>query len=87
MFAVLAFSGLDFGPRFIGEIAMLTVGAVFLGFVVSKTWPPNTNPKLFAALVPFLALAMLSYVGSATAATALVLFVGLAVVGLALGLS
>lgn len=74
-------------PRFVGEIALLTVGAVMLGFLVEKALPKPMNPKLFAVLLPFTALGVLAYVGSYSAAAALVLFAALAVVMLALGIS
>lgn len=74
-------------PKFVGEIAILTVAAVFVGFVVYKLLPASASPKLFATLVPFLGLGVLAYMGSFAAATALVLFAGIAIIALALGAS
>lgn len=86
MLAILA-NEWSFAPRFVGEIALMTVAAVFLGFVIEKMLPKSASPRLFATLVPFLALGVLAYLGSYSAATALVLFAVLAVVALGLGMS
>lgn len=77
----------DFGPRFVGEIVLLTVAAAFVGFGTYKALPASMSPKVFAVLVPFLVLGVLAYLGSYTAATAVVLFIILAVAAMALGIS
>lgn len=90
MYMVLATAANDWSiiaPRFIGEISLMTVAAVLLGYLVFKALPENANPKLFATVVPFAALGILAYTGSYSAATALVLFIGLAIVALGLGIS
>ncbi len=74
-------------PRFVGEIALMTVAAVLLGYGVYRALPPSAAPKLFGTLVPFTALGALAYFGSYSAATALVFFIILAVIALALGIS
>ncbi|MDZ4841291.1 MAG: hypothetical protein SH859_03985 [Hyphomicrobium aestuarii] len=74
-------------PRFVGEIALMTVAAVLLGYAVYRALPPSANPKLFGTVVPFFALGLLSYTGSYSAATALVLFLILAVIAIGLGIS
>lgn len=74
-------------PSFVGEIALLTVAAVFAGFLVNKVLPASASPQLFAVLVPFTGLGLLAYLGSFAAAAALVLYVGIAVAAVALGIS
>lgn len=87
MLTILAIPAADFGPHFVGELVLLTVAAVFVGFGTFKMLPDKMNPKLFAVMVPFLVLGTLAYLGSYAAATAVVLFVVLAIGAVSLGLS
>lgn len=85
MLVLIAAMTPNWGPQFIGEIVLLTVAAVVLGFGTFKLLPANMSPKFFGVTIPFLLLGGLAYLGSYSAATAVVLFIGLAVVALALG--
>jgi hypothetical protein len=85
--ADLAQSALNFGPRFIGEITLMTAVAVLLGYGVYRILPAAANPKLLGSVVPFLALGTLAYLGSIPAAVAVVLFVVIALGAISLGLS
>lgn len=85
MLALIASTTPNWGPQFVGEIVLLTVAAVIMGFGTFKLLPAHMSPKLFGVAIPFLLLGGLAYMGSWTAATAVVLFIGLAVVALALG--
>ncbi len=75
----------NWGPQFVGEIVLMTIAAVVIGFGTYKLIPAHMSPKLFGVVIPFLVLGILAYLGSWTAATAVVIFVGFAVVALALG--
>jgi len=86
MMTILAATA-EFGSRFIGEIVLLTVAAVFVGFGTYKIVPAGMNPKLFGVLVPFLVLGVLAYLGSLAAATSVVIFVLVAIATMAMGLS
>lgn len=81
----LLLTGFELAPRFIGEVALLTGAALFIGLLVAKLLPHTMSPQLFGALVPFMALGALAYLGSYSAATALVLFVVIALLALSLG--
>jgi hypothetical protein len=87
MLAIVAATTPNWGPQFVGEIVLLTVAAVVLGFGTFKLLPATMSPKFFGVTLPFLLLGSLAYMGSWTAATAVVIFVGLAVVALALGMA
>jgi hypothetical protein len=76
----------DGWPKFVGEIALLAIGAGLIGFLISKVVPASLNPSLFAVLIPLLILATLAYLGSAAAGTALLILAGLAVAGFLLGM-
>jgi hypothetical protein len=65
--------------QFVGEVALLSLAAILVGFVLSKVVPASWNPTVFAVLVPLLGLATWAYVGSTAAAFALIGFVVLAV--------
>jgi hypothetical protein len=75
----------DSMARFVGELALLTIAAVFVGFVISKVMPKSWNPAVFATIVPLLGLGILAYFGNVAAAMALVLFLVLAVMGAVVG--
>ncbi len=81
--AVLAAGFFGMTPQFIGEIALLTVGGIVLGFAVLKLWPKTLSPQLFATLVPFAAVGGLAYLGNSAAAAALA-FLAVAAVALAM---
>jgi hypothetical protein len=72
--------------RFIGEITLLTIAAVFIGFVVSKILPKSWNPGVFATILPLLGLGVLAYLGNFAAAMALVMFLVLSVMAAVLGI-
>ncbi|MDX2308972.1 MAG: hypothetical protein NW216_12085 [Hyphomicrobium sp.] len=67
-------------PKMIGEVALIAIGAIMLGYFVYKIWPKRFNPVLFGFLATFGAVGGLAYMGNAAAAVALVLIVGLSVV-------
>lgn len=85
--ALFAAGWLGITPQFIGEIALITVGAVMLGFIVFKLWPKPLNPQLFAYLVPFSVVGGLAYLGSSAAAVALVLLAVVAALALFIGVA
>jgi hypothetical protein len=60
--------------RFVGEMALLIIAAVAIGYIIAKFWPKSANPQLFATLIPFTGLAVAAYLGSGAAAAALVGF-------------
>lgn len=74
-------------PRLIGEIALVTAAAVMIGFLILKLWPKSANPQMFAFLIPFVAVALLAYFGSASAAIALGLLGLLAIAAFFLGIA
>ena len=71
-------------PKAVGEIALITIGAIMLGYLVYKIWPKRFNPVLFGFLATFSLIGTLAYMGNGSAAVALVLVVALsAILGLA----
>ncbi|MBU1210245.1 MAG: hypothetical protein KJ587_03110 [Alphaproteobacteria bacterium] len=72
-------------PRFLGEAALIMIGAIVLGFIVSRFWPKAANPKLFGALATFAVVAGLSYLGNAAAGLALVVLIVMAILLVILG--
>lgn len=64
-------------PRTLGEVALVTVGAIMFGYFVFKIWPKRLNPILFGFLATFLVAGGLAYLGVASAAVALILLVTL----------
>jgi hypothetical protein len=72
--------------RFVGEVALLTVAAVVLGYATYKVVPKGYGRDFVAGILPFLMLGVLSYLGSIGAAVALVLFVIIAGLAFALGI-
>lgn len=76
---------LETWPRFVGEVALLTIAATMVGYLVNRLVPASLNPGLFAVMVPLLILATLAYLGSMAAATALLLFLAIAVLGFVFG--
>jgi uncharacterized membrane protein len=78
-------TGFELAPRFIGEIALLTGAALFIGLLIAKVLPHHMSPQLFGALVPFMGLGAIAFLGSYSAATALMLFVVVALLALSLG--
>jgi hypothetical protein len=73
-------------PQLVGEIALLSAGAVMLGYLIAKSWPTTLNPPLFAFLVPFTSVAILAYLGSTSAAMALAVLALVALAAFFLGL-
>ncbi len=65
--------------RFVGEMTLLVIAAVVVSYIISKFWPKQANPQLFAALIPFTGLALLAYLGSGAAAAAIVGFAVIAI--------
>ena len=82
LFAASWWSWLD--SRIIGEATLISVGAIGLGYLVSKIWPARLNPQLFGTLAAFLLVGGLTYAGSTGGALALALLV---VLGLLFGLA
>jgi len=72
-------------PRFLGEAALIMVGAIILGAIVSSLWPKGKNPKMFGALATFAVVAGLSYLGNAAAGMALVILILMAILLVILG--
>lgn len=70
--------------QLIGEVTLVIVGAVVLGYIVSRIWPKRANPKLFGTLAAFAVVGGLSYLGNAAAGIALyILIAALLVFGIA----
>lgn len=86
MLTLLAALAADSLTRFIGEVALFSVAAIVLGFIVYKVLPAAYSPKLFAVVGPFLLLGLMAYLGIYAAAAALAVFVLLALAVIALGL-
>ncbi len=61
--------------RLIGEATLIMIGAIVLGYIVSRIWPKNSNPQLFGSLAAFALVAALSYLGNAAAGIALYLLI------------
>lgn len=74
-----------FDPRFIGEAALIMIGAIILGAVVASLWPKKSNPKLFGTLATFAVVAGMSYFGNAAAGMALVVLILIAILLVILG--
>lgn len=74
-----------FDPKFLGEAALIMIGAIILGVVVTNLWPKGKNPKLFGALACFAVVAGLSYLGNAAAGLALVVLIVMAILLVILG--
>ncbi len=66
-------------PRLIGEATLILIGAIVLGYVVSRIWPKRANPQLFGTLAAFALVGALSYLGNAAAGVALAVLIGLLV--------
>ncbi len=66
--------------RIIGEATLIVIGAIVLGYVVSRLWPKKSQPQLFGTLAAFALVAGLSYMGSAAAGMALVVLLVLLVI-------
>jgi hypothetical protein len=78
---------LDFTAQFIGAVTLVTIAAALAGYIIYKLWPKSQNPSLFAVLIPLFGLALAAYYGSPAAATAIVAFIILAVLGAMTGLA
>ncbi|MDX2288325.1 MAG: hypothetical protein NW217_05825 [Hyphomicrobiaceae bacterium] len=65
--------------RLIGEATLILIGAIVLGYVVSRIWPKSANPQLFGTLAAFALVGALSYMGVAGAGVALAVLVALLV--------
>jgi hypothetical protein len=87
MITVLATTAFTRWPQFVGEVALLSVAAIAVGFALYKFLPPSVSPKVAGALVPFLVLGLMAYLGNVAAATALFVFIVLALAAIALGLT
>lgn len=57
--------------RLIGEATLIVIGAIVLGFVVSRLWPKKAYPRLFGTLAAFALVGAMSYLGNAAAGVAL----------------
>ncbi|MEQ1650220.1 MAG: hypothetical protein ABL898_16695 [Hyphomicrobiaceae bacterium] len=78
---------LDLSAQFIGAVTLVTIAAAVFGFIIHKLWPRSLNPSLFAVLIPLFGLALAAYFGSTAAATAIVAFIFLAILGALTGLA
>ena len=72
--------------RTLGEMALIAIGAIVLGYVISKIWPKQHNPGLFGTLAALTLVGGLAYMGNTAAALALGLLIVLAVSAAALGI-
>ncbi len=77
----------DLSAQFIGAVSLVTIAAAVVGYIIMKVWPKSWNPSLFAILIPLFGMALAAYYGSTAAATAIVLFLVLAVMGALTGLA
>jgi hypothetical protein len=66
-----------FSTRTLGEATLIAVGAIVVGFVVSRLWPRGLQPQLFGALFAIAIVGGLAYWGSSGAGLALVVMVAL----------
>jgi hypothetical protein len=73
--------------QFVGEVALITIAAAVLSFAAQKLLPEKVGASTWAVLLPLTLLAGLAYWGNAAAATALVLFLGLAATAFMLGIA
>jgi len=66
--------------RTLGEATLILVGAIVIGYFISKMWPKRMNPQLFGTLAAIALVGALAYIGNAGAAVALVVLIGAALV-------
>lgn len=71
----IGFWGLINDPRKLGEATLIACGAIFVGFLVRRMWPPSMNPLMFGWLAATAVVAALAYAGVASAALVLWLFI------------
>lgn len=69
--AVVAAEFLGVTPQFVGEIALIALAGVMVGFFIMRIWPKHLVPHLFATVIPLAGLALAAYLGSVSAAFAL----------------
>lgn len=65
--------------RKLGEATLIGIGAIFIGFLVARAWPRSMQPVLFGWLAATAVVAMLAYLGVASAGLVLWLFIAAAV--------
>jgi len=79
MTAVLASDWSWFGTRTFAEATLISIGAIIVGYVVSRIWPRGFNPELFGTLTAIALVAALAYMGSTGAGVALIFCIIIAV--------
>ena len=77
-----------FSVQTIGEATLILIGAIVIGYVVTKVWPKRHNPQLFGTLIAIAVVGGLAYIGNMAAGIALALLIAAALVfgALAIGL-
>lgn len=65
--------------RKLGEATLIGIGAIFVGFLVARVWPRSMQPVLFGWLAATGVVALLAYLGVASAGLVLWLFIAAAV--------
>ena len=68
-----------FSSRTFGEAALISIGAIVVGYWVARFWPKGANPELFGPLVAIGLVAGLAYLGNTGAGVALIFIILLAV--------
>lgn len=65
--------------RKLGEATLVGIGAILVGFLVARVWPRSMQPVLFGWLAATAVVALLAYLGVASAGLVLWLFIAAAV--------